>query len=99
MLNVEAAKEEILSKPFKVIQAETAYKWASRAAASYELVLTAADNDLMRLMIMASDFLGEAREHSSEVGPELLKAINDKVHPYMQAAWKHVDNKNGDKNV
>ena len=91
MFNVEAAKQEVLNKPFKVIQAETAYKWASRAAACYELVLTSAEEDVMKMMLMASDFLGEAREHSSEVGPELLTEINEKVNPYMQAAWNHVD--------
>jgi hypothetical protein len=95
MLNVEAAKTELASKSFKDIQQETAWKWASRAAAAYQLVLSANDADIHKFMLQASDYFGEAREHSADVGPKLLIEINEAVGPYMMEAWKILDKKAG----
>lgn len=96
MLDIKAAAEELKKSSFKDIHKATAWKWASRAAACYETVLLSDPKDFMRFMLMASDFIGEAREHSAEVSSHLLDEINDAVNPHMQKAWKHVESKKGE---
>lgn len=101
MLDLDSVREEINQKhALDKIHRATAWKWASRAAASYEAVLTEDPKKFMNRMIKAAEFNGEALEHAAQTGfPHILvKEIYEAIDPYLQAAWEHIE-KNGEKNA
>lgn len=67
MLDVAAAKKELSEKTLDQIQRETAWKWASRAAASFENVLEADREKKVSLYMAGAEYLHEAIEHASLV--------------------------------
>ncbi len=79
---LEEARLELSQKTLKEIERDTAWKWAARAVAAYQLWGNGGDPMLYR------DFLtyaGEAFEHSvfvDETG-ETLQAVRDWVHQYI----------------
>lgn len=95
MLKVKEAKEELSKKTYRDIQVETAWKWASRAAASYENVLTCADDKKFATYLLAEEYYHEAVEHAALV-PTLpedeLKKLQSEVIPYALKAWEELEN-------
>lgn len=101
MLDLDSVREEVNQKrALDNIHRATAWKWASRAAATYEAVLTEDPKNFSKRMIIGAEFNGEALEHAAQTQwPHILvKEIYEAIDPYLQAAWKHIDN-NGEKNV
>lgn len=86
MIKIEDARAELEAKSNMDIHAETAWKWASRAAAAYE---TYNKTKSIKTLLDAEDFESEAREHASQVSPALLDEVID-------AIWEY---KYGDRNV
>jgi hypothetical protein len=73
MLKIKEAKKELEEKSYRDIQEETAWKWSSRGAASYQNVLTAPRKEKMPLYLLAEEYCHEGREHAAIV-PHALKA-------------------------
>jgi hypothetical protein len=79
---LEEARLELSQKTLKDIERDTAWKWAARAVAAYQLWGGGGDPTLYR------DFLtyaGEAFEHSvfaDETG-ETLRMVREWVHQYI----------------
>lgn len=88
MLKVKEAEKELKEKSYREIQKETAWKWASRAAASYEQCVKVKKADKLVHWTIAEEFYHEAVEHAALVEGEedLLKSIREAVHPYMEKA-------------
>lgn len=87
MLDVESAKKELGDKSYGQIQEETAWKWASRACASYENVVEAQKARKLIYWTIAEELYHEAVEHAALSGSdELLVKIRDSVHPYQEKA-------------
>lgn len=75
------ARIELASKSLKQIELETAFKWAARALAAYELWV-GGDRAMFH---DAVTYLGEALEHAvfaDETGAT-VQAIRDWVHQYV----------------
>lgn len=67
MLDIEKAKKELAEKTLDQIQRETAWTWASRAAASFENVIAADPEKKVSIYMAASEYLHEAIEHAALV--------------------------------
>lgn len=96
MLKVEDAREELSKKTYHQVQRETAWKWASRACASYEWVSDGENAQPLMSWTVAEEYFHEAIEHAAltEAGaPELLKEIQDAVEPYQEVAIEYLDEK------
>ena len=94
MLKVKEAKEELSKKSYKDIQEETAYKWASRASASYELVLEVERSRKLVTWTLAGEYYHEAIEHAALVDDETentVKKIQKDVDPYQEKALRHLE--------
>jgi len=98
MLNLKEARDEIAAKTHRQIEVETAWKWASRAAAAYELVSNEGE-DKLAIWSMAEEFYHESVEHAalSEDDGELIKKIKDAVEPYLEKACETMGKALGDK--
>lgn len=91
MLKVAEAKEELSKKSYLEIQKETAWKWASRAAASYELAIEEKDvHRKMAIFHVASEFHHEACEHAAlyEDKGKLLAEIEKELESHSDRATK-----------
>jgi hypothetical protein len=88
MLKLKEAKKELEEKTYREVQEETAWKWASRAAASYQNCADAAKGNRLALWTIGEEFYHEALEHAALVEGEddLLKDIREAVHPYQEKA-------------
>jgi hypothetical protein len=98
MLKLKDAKEELSKKCYAEIQEETAWKWASRAAASYENVLTEPQVGKIGVFLMAEEYYHEAIEHAAlvDVGAKRLVAeVQQAVHPYANKAYEDVESSFG----
>lgn len=96
MLNLKDAKEELEKKSYKDIQTETAWKWASRAARSYQVVTEVAMERKLAAWTIAEEFNHEAIEHAALVedgAVGLLKEIQEAVAPYQEKAFSHLESK------
>jgi len=94
MMKVNEAIQELKHKSFNDVQLETAYKWASRAAASYVLMIDAEVDKKLGFWTMAEDYYHEAIEHAAlTVGnpAELVAKIQAAVAPYQEKASDHMD--------
>lgn len=94
MLDVKKAKDELSKKSYREIQEVTAWTWASRAAASYENVLTAESEAVIATLLLAEEYYHEALEHAALVdvgGSDLLNKIQDAVSVYSTAALTYVE--------
>lgn len=71
MIKLEEAKAELEAKSLKQIHGETAWKWASRAAAAYEAK-----------SLDATEYESEAREHAAQVSATLVSEIINAINKY-----------------
>src|SRR5271165_4795619 len=95
MLKVKEAKEELSKKAYLEIQKETAWKWASRAAASYELAVE--EKSIKRkiaILQVAEEFHHEACEHAAlyEDHGKLLGEIETQLDSYHNKATEDLEN-------
>lgn len=87
MINLEAAQAELKQKNYRQIQEETAWKWASRAAACYQNCVDG-HVDSLSCWTLGEEYLHEAIEHAAlaEADQDLLKAVLAEVIPYQEKA-------------
>jgi len=95
MLKVKEAKEELSQTSYLEIQKQTAIKWASRAAASYDLALE--EKDLSRkiaVFMVAEEYHHEAIEHAAlyEDGGALLTQVDKELDQYRERATADLHN-------
>jgi len=88
-LKIDKAKEELKEKSYLDIQKQTAWTWASRAAASYELAIE--EKDLRRKVAVfqvAEEYHHEAIEHAAlyEDRGDLLKEVEKELDKYRDKA-------------
>jgi|SRR5581483_743917 len=94
MIKLDEAKKELSEKTYLQIQEETAWKWASRAAAAYSEVSN--QSTLMQkvgLLNVAEEYKHEAVEHAAlyEDGGKLVASIQGALDSYADDAAKHVE--------
>lgn len=82
MLKLDDAKLEIQNKTIKQIHEETAWKWASRAAAAYERSAHAGVSQQLAFLLDAEEYFSEAKEHAAQVDAALLVQIINAVKKY-----------------
>jgi hypothetical protein len=95
MLKVKEAREELSQKAYLDIQKETAWKWASRAAASYELAIE--EKNIKRkiaILQVAEEFHHESCEHAAlyEDHGKLLGEIEKELDSYHNKATEDLEN-------
>lgn len=88
MLKVDEASKELESKSYGQIQKETAWKWASRAAASYVNCKNAKKDEKLVFWTVAEEFYHEAIEHAAlfEGDETLVSTIRKEIHTYQESA-------------
>lgn len=91
MLKIKDAKEELSTKSYNQIQTETAWRWASRAAAMFEIVLAGPNENKGYHLSVANSFFSEAVEHAAEVSSALVQEVMDQVNPYQATADAHIE--------
>jgi hypothetical protein len=94
-LNLQKAKDELKEKSYLEIQKQTAWTWASRGAASYDLAIE--EKDLSRkvaIFSVAEEYYHEAVEHAAlyEDGGDLLKEVDKELEPYRERATADLHN-------
>jgi hypothetical protein len=94
-LKVKEAREELGGKSYLEIQKDTAWKWASRGAASYDLSIE--EKDLARkvaIFSVAEEYYHEAVEHAAlyEDGGELLGKVDKELEQYRERATADLHN-------
>jgi hypothetical protein len=92
-LKIAEAKEELSKKSYLEIQKDTAWKWASRAAASYELgVEEKSIHRKVAIYQVAEEYHHEAIEHAAlyEDGGELLKQLEKELDQYRDKAGNNL---------
>jgi len=77
------AQREISQKSRSQIEHETAFKWASRAAAAYGLFRS--NQKELRWLRDSADYYHEAIEHAAlaDHSGEVLRAVREWVHRYI----------------
>lgn len=75
MLDVEMAKLELSRKSMSDIHTDTAWKWASRAVAAFQLSLPMTGTNKALKFSEGQEYLGEAKEHAAQVGSLFLEKI------------------------
>lgn len=88
-LKVDKAKEELKEKSYLEIQKETAWKWAGRAAASYELAIEEKDlPSKVAIYQIAEEYHHEAIEHAAlyEDRGKLLDELEKALDQYRDKA-------------
>ena len=92
MLNVEEALQELGQKSLNDIQKETAVKWASRAAASFQNCLSETGTKKMVCWSVGEEYAHEAVEHAALVeGEDMVSVIKQELEQYRQAAAQSLD--------
>lgn len=94
-LKIDEAKQELKDKAYLEIQKETAWKWASRAGASYDLAIE--EKDLCRKVAVfqiAEEFYHEAIEHAAlhEDGGDLVSKVEKELDQYKERATADLQN-------
>jgi hypothetical protein len=90
-LNLEKGLKDIDSKTLPEIQEETAWTWASRAAACYEKLKETGD---WKWKTDAEEYRHEAVEHAALIGdthPTVLQEIHDALEEYRVEAQKEAE--------
>ncbi len=98
MLKVKEAREELSGKSYLEIQKETAIKWASRAAASYDLAIEEKDiHRKVAVFQVAEEYHHEAIEHAAlyEDGGDLLNKVDKELEPFRERATADLHNSLG----
>jgi hypothetical protein len=96
MLDLKQARAELNKKSYREIQEETAWKWGSRAAVSYEKVLEVSSEFKVATFVMAEEYYHEAIEHAAlveEGAAELIEDLQDQVRKYQDEAFAHLEKK------
>lgn len=100
MLDVEMAKLELSRKSLSDIHTDTAWKWASRAVAAFEISMTLTKSSKALKFAEAREYESEAKEHASQVGSMLLERIEAALWKPMTDALLDLDAElKGEKNV
>ena len=85
MLKIKEAKEELAKKSYRQIQEETSWTWSSRAAASYQNVLTASRDRKISTYLLAQEYHHEGIEHAALVetgASSLLSQVQRALAPH-----------------
>lgn len=83
-LKIEEARKELEEKDDLQIEHETSIKWASRAAAAFEMCLEKED-DHLRYFSWGDDLFHEALEHAALAeDPTLVGEIKNEIGPRRQ---------------
>lgn len=94
MLKVDEALKELQSKSYRDIQKETAYKWGSRAAASYKMLLSTPQEHKLARWTMSEEYQHEALEHAALIedgAGTLVQEIYTAIKPFQDAAFKNME--------
>ncbi len=92
MLKVEEAKQELSQKNLQQIQTETAWKWASRAAASFEHCIAAEGTKKLACWSCGEEYFHEALEHAALVeGEDVIGQVKKELMPYHEKAAENMD--------
>ena len=92
MLNIEEALKELGEKNLDQIQTETAWKWGSRAAASFENCLSATGSKKLACWSIGEEYFHEAMEHAAlVVGEDVLSQLKKELLPYQERAAHDMD--------
>jgi hypothetical protein len=98
-LNLEKGAKDISSKTLAQIQEDTAWTWASRAAACYEKLKETGD---WKWKTDAEEYRHEAVEHAALIGdtrPTVLQEIHDALEKYRTKAQKEAEAMNKSEKV
>lgn len=82
---IKEAMEEIAQKTYVQIQTETAWKWAARAAAAYEmLMLPETEKDKVDWWMEAEEYRHESLEHAAliEDNGNLVQQVQKSLDKY-----------------
>lgn len=100
MLDVEMAKLELSRKSMGDIHTDTAWKWASRAAAAFEISMGLTKAGKALKFMEAQEYAGEAKEHASQCGADLVAKIESALSNYFMDALLDLDKDlKGEKNA
>jgi len=91
MLDVEMAKLELSRKSMSEIHTDTAWKWASRAAAAFELSKHLKKANKALKFSEGQEYMGEAKEHAAQVNADLVKEIEKALSNYFMEAILELD--------
>jgi hypothetical protein len=92
MLNVPEALEELKVRNLDQIQTETAWKWASRAAASFENCVNSTDIKQVTCFAIGEEYFHEALEHAALVeGDDVISQVKEALVPYQDMAAQAID--------
>ena len=87
MLDIEKARKELSEKSLNDIQTQTAWTWASRAAASYQNSLDAKGKDRLLYWSIGEEYYHEALEHAALVdGTALISEVKEALSQYQEEA-------------
>lgn len=88
--DVEGAKKEVQAKKETEIEVETAYKWASRAIACFELHK---ETELIKWLLKGEDYRHEALEHAAlaKDGGDTLNAIEKEIEKHRTTVDDEVE--------
>jgi hypothetical protein len=95
MLNIQKAKDELKESSYLEIQKKTAWTWASRAAASYDLAIEEKNTHRkVAVFMVAEEYHHEAIEHAAlyEDGGDLLKEVDKELEPFRDRATADLHN-------
>lgn len=90
-LNLDKGEKDITEKSLADIQKETAWTWASRAAACYEKLAKTGD---WKWKTDAEEYRHEAVEHAALIGdshPHVLEEIHKSLEKYRSVAQKEAE--------
>lgn len=100
MLDVEMAKIELSRKSMSDIHTDTAWKWASRAVAAFQLSLDLTGTNKALKFMEGQEYAGEAKEHAAQVGSIFLEKIEIAIgQDFMNALLSLDKDLKGDKNA
>jgi hypothetical protein len=100
MLDLEKARKELKEKGIRQIHEQTAWTWASRSIAAFELSLELQGLDKVFKFSDAQEYAGEAKEHAAQVSSDLLREIEKNISvPSAKATLDMVEYLQGEKNV
>jgi hypothetical protein len=92
MLDIQKALEELKNKNLDQIQTDTAWSWASRAAASFQNCLQSQGIKKMTCFAIGEEYMHEALEHAALVeGADILSQVKKELVPYQEKAAQDVD--------
>lgn len=98
MLDLDKAQKELAEKTLDQIQRETAWTWASRAAVSFENVLSASLEHKVAVFACGQEYLHEAIEHAALVEDgdgDLVDEVKGAVQSFLLDAIMDIEDNLG----